>query len=101
MHARIYRSSRLFMTLREIFSHDRYKKKAPSMLHGNQFQSRNVPRTAAVVLILFVNKCIPGRSFVRPSTTIVRRRPYSVLVSLSTSFTCHMVEISPRDGVIW
>ena len=43
---------------------------------------------------------ISGRSFVRPSTTIARRRPYSVLVSLSTSFTCHMVEILPRDGVI-
>ena len=44
---------------------------------------------------------MPGRSFVRPGTTIARRRPYSVLVSLSTSFACHMVELLPRDGVIW
>ena len=33
-------------------------------------------------------------------TTIARRRPHSVLVFLSASFTCHMVEILPRDGVI-
>ena len=35
------------------------------------------------------------------STTIARRRPHSVLVYLSTGFACHMVEILPRDGVIW
>ena len=37
-------------TIREIFSHDSYKK-GPSMLRGHQFQM-NFPRKAAVELIL-------------------------------------------------
>ena len=48
--ARINRNSRRFATIREIFSHDSYKK-GPYMLGDISFKM-NVPRKAAVELIL-------------------------------------------------
>ena len=48
--AQINRNPRRFDTIREIFSHDSYKKR-PVHASGHQFQM-NVPRKAAVELIL-------------------------------------------------